>query len=81
MDLKLKLNGNDYIHQQLFYGGAQNKGSNAWYNPFYMNVCVNITSGSDYIELYMYQNVGSNVEVNAQGTNLDTFWYGFRIGA
>jgi len=37
-------------------------------------------AASDYVELYMYQNVGSNVEVNNQNTNLDCFWYGFRIG-
>ena len=59
-----RLNGNDYIHQQLFYGGTQNKGSNAWYNPYYLNICVDITNTSDYVEIWMYQNSGSNVTLH-----------------
>tara|TARA_Y100001972_G_C7471878_1_gene240229 strand:- start:42 stop:560 length:519 start_codon:yes stop_codon:yes gene_type:complete len=75
-NLRPKLNGSDYLSQQLFYGGTQNKGSNAWYNPFYLNVCVNITSASDYIELYMYQNSGSNVGLNNQFGYLEVYLIG-----
>ena len=71
-----RLNGNDYIHQQLFYGGTQNKGSNAWYNPYYLNICVDITNTSDYVELWMYQNSGSNVALHSDFGYLEVYLIG-----
>ena len=75
-NLRPKLNGNDYIHQQLFYGGAQNKGSNAWYNPYYLNICVDITNTSDYVEIWMYQNSGSNVALHNAFGYLEVYLIG-----
>ncbi len=62
--LKPYLNGSVYIHNQLFYQGTLNKGSNAWYNPYHMNICVDITNTNDYVEIWMYQDSGSNVALH-----------------
>ena len=58
------LNGSVYIHNQLFYQGALNKGSAAWYYPYFLNICVDITNTSDYVEIWMYQDSGSNVTLH-----------------
>ena len=41
---------------------------------------INLSVG-DYLELYMWQNAGGNLEVNNQNANLDSYWSLFRIGA
>ena len=74
--LKPYLNGSVYIHSQLFYGSAQNKGSNAWYNPLYMNICIDITNTSDYVEIWLYQNSGSNVDIHDAFGYLEVYLIG-----
>ena len=70
------LNGSVYIHNQLFYQGALNKGSAAWYYPYFLNICVDITNTSDYVEIWMYQDSGSNVTLHSNFGYLEVYLIG-----
>jgi len=54
--------------------------SSAQFQTQNINMAINLSVG-DYLELYLLHNAGGNLDVNAQNTNLDAFWYGYRIGA
>jgi len=77
IDIAFYVNGSQ---DRTFRRYHQSSGTSNQYQASVLSATLQLAA-SDYVELYMYQNVGSNVEVNAQGSNLDTFWYGFRIGA
>ena len=76
LDIAFYVNGSQ---DRTFRRYHQSSGTSNQYQASVLSATLQLAA-SDYVELYMYQNVGSNVEVNAQGSNLDTFWYGFRIG-
>ena len=48
------LNGSVYQHTQLFFMPGGNFG-NVWYCPSYVDIIVNCTNDSDYMQLYFYQ--------------------------
>jgi hypothetical protein len=77
VDIAFYVNGSQ---DRTFRRYHQASGTSNQYQASVLSATLQLAA-SDYVELYMYQNVGSNVEVNNQNTNLDCFWYGFRIGA
>ena len=76
VDIAFYVNG---TQDRTFRRYHQASGTSNQYQASVLSATLQLAA-SDYVELYMYQNVGSNVEVNNQNTNLDCFWHGFRIG-
>ena len=71
-----RLNVKVNTHNQLFYQGVLNKGSAAWYYPYFLNICVDITNTSDYVEIWMYQDSGSNVNLHNAFGYLEVYLIG-----
>ena len=69
------LNGAQYIHSQLFYMPVGNWG-NVWYSPSYVDMIVNCTNDSDYMQLYFYQDSGSNHSLHDAFCSLEVYLIG-----
>ena len=69
------LNGAQYIHSQLFYMPVGNHG-NVWYSPSYVDMVVNCTNDSDYMQLYFYQDSGSNQTLHSEFCVLEVYLIG-----
>ena len=69
------LNGAQYIHSQLFYMPVGNWG-NVWYSPSYVDMIVNCTNDSDYMQLYFYQDSGSNHSLHDAFCTLEVYLIG-----
>ena len=69
------LNGAQYIHSQLFYMPVGNWG-NVWYAPSYVDMVVNCTNDSDYMQLYFYQDSGSNTGLHSEFCSLEVYLIG-----
>ena len=69
------LNGAQYIHSQLFYMPLCNWG-NVWYAPSYVDMVVNCTNDSDYMQLYFYQDSGSNTGLHSEFCSLEVYLIG-----
>jgi len=69
------LNGAVYIHSQLFYMPVGNHG-NVWYSPSYVDMVVNCTNDSDYMQLYFYQDSGSNTGLHNAFCSLEVYLIG-----
>ena len=69
------LNGSVYIHSQLFYMPVGNHG-NVWYSPSYVDMVVNCTNDSDYMQLYFYQDSGSNTGLHSEFCSLEVYLIG-----
>ena len=71
----IQLNGAQYIHSQLFYMPVGNWG-NVWYCPSYVDMVVNCTNDSDYMQLYFYQDSGSNQTLHSEFCVLEVYLIG-----
>ena len=71
----IQLNGAQYIHSQVFYMPVGNWG-NVWYAPSYVDMVVNCTNDSDYMQLYFYQNSGSNHSLHDAFCSLEVYLIG-----
>ena len=71
----IQLNGAQYIHSQLFYMPVGNWG-NVWYAPSYVDMVVNCTNDSDYMQLYFYQDSGSNHSLHDALCTLEVYLIG-----
>ena len=69
------LNGAQYIHSQLFYMPVGNWGT-VWYAPSYVDMVVNCTNDSDYMQLYFYQDSGSNTGLHDAFCSLEVYLIG-----
>ena len=69
------LNGAQYIHSQLFYMPVGNWG-NVWYAPSYVDMVVNCTNDSDYMQLNFYQDSGSNQSLHSEFCVLEVYLIG-----
>ena len=69
------LNGAQYIHSQLFYMPVGNWGT-VWYAPSYVDMVVNCTNDSDYMQLYFYQDSGSNTGLHSEFCSLEVYLIG-----
>ena len=71
----IQLNGVQYIHSQVFYMPVGNWG-NVWYCPSYVDMVVNCTNDSDYMQLYFYQDSGSNHSLHDAFCSLEVYLIG-----
>ena len=71
----IQLNGAQYIHSQLFYMPVGNWG-NVWYCPSYVDIIVNCTNDSDYMQLNFYQDSGSNQTLHSEFCVLEVYLIG-----
>ena len=71
----IQLNGVQYIHSQVFYMPVGNWG-NVWYCPSYVDMVVNCTNDSDYMQLYFYQDSGSNHSLHDAFCTLEVYLIG-----
>ena len=69
------LNGSVYQHTQLFFMPVGNFG-NVWYCPSYIDIIVNCTNDSDYMQLNFYQDSGSNQSLHSEFCVLEVYLIG-----
>ena len=69
------LNGSVYQHTQLFFMPVGNFG-NVWYCPSYIDIVVNCTNDSDYMQLNFYQDSGSNQSLHSEFCVLEVYLIG-----
>ena len=69
------LNGSVYQHTQLFFMPVGNFG-NVWYCPSYIDIVVNCTNDSDYMQLNFYQDSGSNQTLHSEFCVLEVYLIG-----
>jgi hypothetical protein len=77
VDIAWYLNG---AQDRTFRRYHQASSTSNQYQTQVQTMTINLSVG-DYLELYMWQNAGGNLEVNNQNANLDSYWSLFRIGA
>ena len=74
-NLDVFLNGSVYQHTQLFFMPVGNFG-NVWYCPSYIDIVVNCTNDSDYMQLNFYQDSGSNQTLHSEFCVLEVYLIG-----
>ena len=77
VDIAWYLNG---AQDRTFRRYHQASSTSNQYQSQVQTMTINLSVG-DYLELYMWQNAGGNLEVNNQNANLDSYWSLFRIGS
>jgi len=69
------LNGSAYQHVQLYYMPTGNWG-NIWYCPSHVDIVVNCTNASDYIQFNFFQNSGSNQTLHSEFCSFEVYLIG-----
>ena len=75
IDIAWYLNG---AQDRTFRRYHQSSSTSNQYQTQVQTMTINLSVG-DYLELYMWQNAGANLEVNNQNANLDSYWSGYKI--